>query len=276
MRAEPSRTWSLIVTLFGDVVVPRGGSLWLGTALEIFEALQIGGNVVRTAMSRLTADGWLERNRIGRNSHYRLAAKGRVIFAEAARRIYGATPLAWDGRFRMAVLGSSDAEATRATLEAGGFAQMAAGVLIAISPKADLATPADIVMMQADTDADGARRLAERVWPTQRLGERYRRFIEAFQPLAAHVAAGDALSDREALLGRLLLIHEYRRLALRDPMLPEALRPEDWPGSEARALCARLYRSLLPPSERWLDDHALNEEGRLPTPQVSLADRFRD
>ncbi len=24
MRAEPSRTWSLIVTLFGDMVVPRG------------------------------------------------------------------------------------------------------------------------------------------------------------------------------------------------------------------------------------------------------------
>jgi phenylacetic acid degradation operon negative regulatory protein len=276
MRAEPSRTWSLIVTLFGDVVVPRGGRLWLGTALEIFEALHIGGNVVRTAMSRLTADGWLERNRVGRNSYYRLAEKGRVISGEAAVRIYGATPQAWDGRFRMAVLGSSDSDVTRSALEAAGYVQLAPGVLIALSEQANLATPSDMVMMRSETDADGARRLADRVWPTHRLGERYRRFVKAFQPLAAHLASGNALSDLEALLGRLLLIHEYRRLALRDPMLPEALLPEDWPGREARSLCAGLYRALLEASERWLDDRALNEDGRLPPPMSSLTARFHD
>ncbi|MFG1316914.1 phenylacetic acid degradation operon negative regulatory protein PaaX, partial [Xanthobacter autotrophicus] len=31
VRAEPSRTWSIIVTIYGDAIVPRGGSVWLGT-----------------------------------------------------------------------------------------------------------------------------------------------------------------------------------------------------------------------------------------------------
>ena len=55
LNAGPSRTWSVIITLFGDAIVPRGGAIWLGTLLAIFRALDIGDGVVRTAMSRLTA-----------------------------------------------------------------------------------------------------------------------------------------------------------------------------------------------------------------------------
>ena len=72
LKREPSRTGSIVITVFGDAIVPRGGSVWLGTLLEFFEALDIDSGVVRTAMSRLAADGWLERNKVGRNSFYRL------------------------------------------------------------------------------------------------------------------------------------------------------------------------------------------------------------
>jgi len=44
----------------------RGGSVWLGTLLEFFKTLDIDSGVVRTAMSRLATDGWLERNKVGR------------------------------------------------------------------------------------------------------------------------------------------------------------------------------------------------------------------
>ncbi len=63
LKREPSRTGSIVITVFGDAIVPRGGSVWLGTLLEFFEQLDIDASVVRTAMSRLTADGWFERNR---------------------------------------------------------------------------------------------------------------------------------------------------------------------------------------------------------------------
>ena len=76
LKREPSRTGSIVITVFGDAIVPRGGSVWLGTLLEFFEALDIDSGVVRTAMSRLAADGWLERNKVGRNSFYRLGKRG--------------------------------------------------------------------------------------------------------------------------------------------------------------------------------------------------------
>jgi len=66
--------------VFGDAIVPRGGSVWLGTLLEFFGAIDIDSGVVRTAMSRLAADGWLEREKVGRNSFYRLMKQGRQTF----------------------------------------------------------------------------------------------------------------------------------------------------------------------------------------------------
>src|SRR6202012_1736253 len=88
LKQEPSRTGSLVITVFGDAIVPRGGAVWLGTLLEFFGAIDIDSGVVRTAMSRLAADGWLERNKVGRNSFYRLAQKGRQTFDVATAHIY--------------------------------------------------------------------------------------------------------------------------------------------------------------------------------------------
>src|SRR5258705_13659139 len=56
LKREPSRTGSIVITVFGDAIVPRGGSVWLGTLLEFFKGLDIDSGVVRTAMSRLS--GW--------------------------------------------------------------------------------------------------------------------------------------------------------------------------------------------------------------------------
>ena len=77
------RAWSLIVTLYGDAIVPRGGSLWLGSLTDIMVLFRIDAGHVRTAMSRLTADGWLERVKVGRNSYYRLSRRGQGSFSEA-------------------------------------------------------------------------------------------------------------------------------------------------------------------------------------------------
>ena len=92
LKREPSRTGSIVITVFGDAIVPRGGSVWLGTLLEFFEAARHRRGVVRTAMSRLAADGWFERHKIGRNSFYRLAQKGRQTFDVATKHIYDPPP----------------------------------------------------------------------------------------------------------------------------------------------------------------------------------------
>src|SRR3981189_1037538 len=88
LKREPSRTGSIVITVFGDAIVPRGGSVWLGTLLEFFKTLDIDSGVVRTAMSRLAADGWLERNKVGRNSFYRLGQEGRETLRGRTHHIY--------------------------------------------------------------------------------------------------------------------------------------------------------------------------------------------
>jgi len=72
-----------------------------------------------------------------------------------------------------------------------------------------------------------------------------------------------ALRCRRLHTARILLIHHYRRVVLRDPLLPTALLPPDWPGQAARRLCGEIYRGLLPASEQWLDRYGTNEAVRL-------------
>ena len=62
----PPRIASLIITVWGDAVVPRGGSLWLGSLQAILDRFGCREGQVRTAMSRLTEEGWLLRTRQGR------------------------------------------------------------------------------------------------------------------------------------------------------------------------------------------------------------------
>ncbi len=98
--------------------------------------------------------------------------------------------------------------------------------------------------------------------------------MKTFGPLRDWIDRGESLSDADAFTARILLIHHYRRVVLRDPLLPPALLPLDWPGQAARKLCGEIYRGLLPSSEQWLDRHATNESGSLPKPDGELGRRF--
>src|SRR5260370_14553889 len=85
LKREPSRTGSIVITVFGDAIVPRGGSVWLGTLLEFFRTIDIDSGVVRTAMSRLATDGWLERHKGGRKSFHPFVNKARPTLAAGAK-----------------------------------------------------------------------------------------------------------------------------------------------------------------------------------------------
>ena len=89
-----------------------------------------------------------------------------------------------------------------------------------------------------------------------------------------YLAGSAPASPLEAVIARVLLVHEFRRVALRDPMLPPALYPAAWPGSEARRLVSAIYNRLLADSEAWLDRNATTRSGALPTPDRDLARRF--
>ncbi len=275
LKREPSRTGSIAITVFGDAIVPRGGSVWLGTLLEFFEMLDIDGGVVRTAMSRLAADGWLERNKVGRNSFYRLVKKGRQTFAAATRHIYDPPPSDWTGRFELLLIGNGEErDAAREALRNAGFGSPMPGVWVAPSGVPIPEEASRAIRLEVSAEDESGRRLLAESWPLQRIADAYLKFIKTFEPLRSWIARRETLSDGDAFAARILLIHHYRRVVLRDPLLPVSLLPEDWPGGPARRLCGEIYRGLLPLSEQWLDRHAVNEEGPLPKAGAELARRF--
>jgi phenylacetic acid degradation operon negative regulatory protein len=275
LKREPSRTGSIVITVFGDAIVPRGGSVWLGTLLEFFGALDIDSGVVRTAMSRLATDGWLERNKIGRNSFYRLAKKGRQTFAAATRHIYDPPPSDWTGRFELLLIGNGeDRDASRDALKNAGFGSPLPGVWVAPSGVPVPEEAAGAIRLEVSAEDDSGRRLLSESWPLDRTADAYQKFMKTFAPLRGWIGRGGDLTEADAFTARILLIHHYRRVVLRDPLLPTALLPGDWPGRAARELCGEIYRGLLRPSEQWLDRHATNEDGALPKPVAELARRF--
>jgi phenylacetic acid degradation operon negative regulatory protein len=276
-KREPSRTGSIIITVFGDAIVPRGGSVALATLLEFFEMLAIDATVVRTAMSRLTADGWFERSRIGRNSFYRLVQKGRLTFDIATRHIYDPPPTDWAGRFELLLIGNAeDRDASREALKNAGFGSPVPGVWVAPSGVPVPEEASGAIRLEVSAEDDSGRRLLAESWPLDRTADAYLKFMKTFEPLRGFIAGREKLSDADAFTARVLLIHHYRRVVLRDPLLPVALLPRDWPGSAARALCGEIYRALLSPSEQWLDRYGSNESGPLPRAAAELSRRFGD
>lgn len=256
LRAEPSRTWSLIITLYGDAIVPRGGEVWLGTVLQFCRHLGIADGVVRTAMSRLAADGWLERRRVGRHSFYGLAERGRETFRQASARIYHAVPPPWAGHFDLVLTDrSADRERVRRGMDDAGFGVLAPDIWVAPGGHGAPKVPGRVLTLDLAGDDETARALAARVWPLDHLAAAYDRFNAAFRPVGAALAASRPLSDADALAARVLLVHEFRRVVLRDPLLPADILPPAWPGAEARRLCAAIYMRVRPGSERWLDAH---------------------
>src|ERR1700754_82723 len=277
LKREPSRTGSIIITVFGDAIVPRGGSVALATLLAFFETLAIDASVVRTAMSRLTADGWFERNKVGRNSFYRLVQKGRLTFDIATRHIYDPPPPDWTGRFELLLIGSAeDRDASREALKNAGFGSPLPGVWIAPSGVPVPEEAAHAIRLEVSAEDDSGRRLLSESWPLDRTAEAYLKFMKTFEPLRNWIGRHEIRADIDAFTARILLIHHYRRVVLRDPLLPTPLLPADWPGRAARQLCGEIYRGLLPASEQWLDRHASNEGGPLPAPGVELSRRFAD
>jgi phenylacetic acid degradation operon negative regulatory protein len=275
LKREPSRTGSIAITVFGDAIVPRGGSVWLGTLLEFFWTLDIDSGVVRTAMSRLAADGWLEREKVGRNSFYRLVKKGRQTFDAATKHIYDPQPSDWTGRFELLLIGNGeDRNASREALKNAGFGSPLPGVWVAPSGVPIPEEAATAIRLEVSAEDDSGRRLLSESWPLDRTADAYLKFMKTFEPLRGWIGRRERLSDTDAFTARILLIHYYRRVVLRDPLLPTALLPADWPGRGARQLCGEIYRGLLPASEKWLDRNGLNENGRLPAAGPELARRF--
>ena len=178
-------------------------------------------------------------------------------------------------KLRVAVAHPCDDVSLRAALEAAGFGMPLPWVFVAPAGTGVPEEAASALRLDVSGSAEEQRALAARAWPLEQTADAYRHFIATFEPLAAELQAGAGLTDLEAMVARVLLIHDYRRIVLRDPILPPAILPEDWPGLAARAVCADIYGRLVDASERWLDENAVGEDGAALPADPKIANRFK-
>ena len=92
---------SLIISVFGDAVAPRGGRIWLGSLITLLAPLGLNERLVRTSVFRLSREEWLVAKPLGRRSDYMLSPSGEKRVAEATRHIYSSTTPFWDRRWRL-------------------------------------------------------------------------------------------------------------------------------------------------------------------------------
>jgi len=291
LGTDPPRSKSLVMTIFGDAIAPHGASLWLGSLIELVAPMGATERLVRTSVFRLVQEGWLVASREGRRSAYALLEEARPRFDRANRRIYAPPGLDWDGGWTLLLApgGSITAElrnAVRKELEWEGFAMLAPGLLA--HPAFDADSLAEILhrvdgagrifaCSAAELPGVGARPLGELVregWDLSGVMDSYRRFIADFTPLHELLQAGEAPEPQAAFVMRSLLIHAYRRVQLHDPMLPLALLPQPWPGSEAYALAQAIYRLVWAPAEAHLMQVLRREDAGAPEADASFYARF--
>ncbi|MEP5624759.1 MAG: PaaX family transcriptional regulator, partial [Hyphomicrobiales bacterium] len=85
----PPKAAQLIVSIYGDIVEPRGGVLWMGDLIALCARFGVNESLVRTAVSRLVSRNQLSGERIGRRSYYGLTATARIEFHSAAELFFG-------------------------------------------------------------------------------------------------------------------------------------------------------------------------------------------
>lgn len=200
---------------------------------------------------------------------------GEEAFAQATQRIYADQPQDWHGAFDLLLLeNTQDRGALKAELSEAGYGTLGPDLLIAAAASSHggegpflrlTATPADLPM---------AQRLVERAWPLAQIESRYKRFIDTYSGTLTALERGTEFTTLDALLIRILLIHDYRRAVLKDPLLSAQLLPTPWAGADARSLCGTIYKTLLPPSEQWIDTHAQDDKGPLPEADRGFRQRF--
>src|SRR5579864_2371055 len=265
---RPASARSLLVTVWGDTVRPRGGEIGAVTLIRLMAPLGISPRAVRAALSRMTRRGWLSRRRTGRRAFYALTPAGALRVEQGVRRVYRTDAEPWDGRWRLFTYVIPETrraarDRLRRELVWLGLGPLSRSTWVTTRDLADV-----LRELSEARGLDGAvalfearnlgpaddRSLVERCWNLDRIAARYRRFIATMRPRAAslrrRMRAG-AIGDDVCFAEKIWLVHEYRKFLFVDPGLPDRLLPSRRPNREAAALFRRTYNLLAPRADRF-------------------------
>ena len=251
---------SLLMTVLGEFVLPRGGSVWTQALVSVLALFGIEDKSGRQALARTAAEGWLASERVGRQVRWSLTPHGQRLLSQGAQRIYsfGRDDVQWDGRWLLLLVSVPESQRDlrhriRSQLNWAGFGSPAAGVWV--SPHASHQAEGQRILAEAGITSSAMSFVASygqvgsqellvaRSWDLGALEQRYESFIEEFTGLAP-------ATDEAALRAQTLLVHEWRRFPFLDPRLPAQLLPDNWSGVKAADLFHTRHADWHPAAQR--------------------------
>lgn len=281
---------SMVVTVFGDSISQHGDWIWLGSLIKALAPFGYNERLVRTAVFRLGQQGWLEVKKIGRRSYYCPTDSARSHNERADRRIYSVGQEAWDGSWTLVVpvfVPDEKKDSFRKSLLWQGYNSLLSGMFA--HPSFEEASLQEILLEQdlvgkvivfsaSTEDLQSQAALKELVlqkWNFLELQDMYREFLAFYRPMIKSIDSGSLTPQMNFLL-RTLMIHEYRRVLLRDPDFPDAMLPSAWVGFEARDVVKRLYSVFSKDSSHYIENALENAQGPMPGLSANLYKRFAE
>ncbi len=269
---------SMVVTVFGDAVSQHGGWVWLGSLIRALKPLGFGERGVRTAVFRLARQGWLKSDKVGRRSYYCYTSEAQAHYERAARRIYSSGRKDWDGYWTLVLLPGlpvKKRDALVKSLSWQGFSSLAGGVYA--RPSADreelddtiggLDLTGQVTVLKASAEEShsrsGMQDLARKKWNLDGLKALYDEYLDFYRPMARELRP-DELTPEQSFWLRTMMVHDYRRILLRDPGFPDVVLPTGWFGFAAYELIKRTYKILAPSSGQYICHELQNAEGPMP------------
>lgn len=290
-KARPIHANTLILSIYGDTICPRGDSIWLGSLIKLVEPLGISQRLVRTSVFRLSEKSILQSKQVGRRSYYSLTERAFRQFASASKRIYAAEPLEWDGQWLLVFtslggLSTDQREIVRKELRWLGFNRITAGVYghptIELGEVQklvrEMGLEENIVVLHA-TAADpnltpATNHLMSQCIDLKPSNTQYQKLIDDFQGILDAARHESNLDPALCFLVKTLLIHRFRLILLKEPELPSELLSENAISKYARDMIGELYQIIQAPADSYFSSISETEGGKFDKPSMAYYQRF--
>jgi phenylacetic acid degradation operon negative regulatory protein len=253
---------SALFDLYGDHLRSRGGRAPVAALVRLLAPLDVAAPAVRTAVSRMVKQGWLEPVRIDGSPGYALTPRAVRRLDTAADRIYRRGVGGWDGTWHLVVPSRVVDRAARERLRNGlrylGYAPIGDGGWIAPRPSIELEAllegegqTAECFTATHDGWKGGDEGLVRRAWDLDAIGAAYERWLAEAHDIVDGV--DDNTAPERAFAARSRLVHGWRIFLFTDPWLPRELLPAHWPGDAAATFFDTQATRLLPTAAGFVD-----------------------
>ncbi|MDI6810590.1 MAG: PaaX family transcriptional regulator C-terminal domain-containing protein [archaeon] len=244
----------------------REGTVPVERLIKILRSFKESEASVRTSLSRLKKEGFLESRKSNKSALYSLTDLGKdaIIFKNYKLLMRERN---WDGQWHIVTFDIPEKlrysrDALRKKLLSLGYGTLHSSVMISPYDKGaeiketvkeyGIEDYVEFFFAKYEGHKD-IKDLVPKIWDLRWLEREYKKFIAIYvhelEELKMSVEKGDRIDPSYAFLKRIELNDSFSRIISVDPHLPRELLPDDWIGFKAERVCDE-YQQFLEDLEK--------------------------